>query len=102
MKTYKFRLKNKGIGKLSEMASDVNFVWNFCNDVAIQYLDKKGIWLSGFDLNRLTPGCTSQLSINSSTIQAIEDAFEAPFTKQNSGRKPGTELTFLPSEDTKK
>lgn len=71
MKTFKFRLKNTNIAKLKNMASDVNFVWNYCNDVSIQYLDKHYKWLSGFDLGKLTSGCSKTLSINSQSIQAI-------------------------------
>lgn len=53
------------------IARDVNFVWNYCNDTAVQYLDKKGKWITEFDLNNLTTGCSQDLSITSRTIHRI-------------------------------
>jgi putative transposase len=75
MKTFKFRLKNKNLAQLSKMGGSVNFVWNYCNDTSIQYLDKYNKWLSGFDLAYLTVGCSKDLSLNAQTIQAIAHEF---------------------------
>lgn len=86
MKTFKFRLKSTSIVKLERMANDVNFVWNYCNDTSIQYLDKHNKWLSGFDLGYLTSGCSKRLAINSQTIQAIAHEF-ATRRKQFKKRK---------------
>ncbi len=77
MKTYKFRLKNKNLNHLPKMASAVNFVWNYCNQTAIEYLDKHNKWLSSFDLTYLTVGCSKMLPINASTIYAVSDEFVA-------------------------
>jgi len=74
-KTLKFRVKSKNIKRLSLMAKDVNFVWNYCNETSAQYLDKKGKWLSGFDLNRLTSKCSKELSITAETIQSVAEQF---------------------------
>lgn len=71
MKTFRFRLKSKNISQLKKMAVDTNFVWNYCNDTSIQYLDKHNKWLSSFDLGYLTSGCSELLSINAQSIQAI-------------------------------
>lgn len=57
------------------MASAVNFVWNYCNETAIQYLDKKGKWLSAYDMGYLTSGCSKQLNLNSSTIKLVGESF---------------------------
>lgn len=59
------------------MASNVNFVWNYCNDVSIQYLDKRNQWLSKFDFGPLVRGCSKDLYINSQTIQAVSHEFVA-------------------------
>ncbi len=53
------------------MAGVVNFVWNFVNETSIEYLDKKGKWLSGYDLQKITSGCSKELSIHSQTIQIV-------------------------------
>ena len=71
IRTFRFRLKNKNIGYLNQMANSVNFVWNYCNDVAIQYLDKKGKWLSDFDLHLLAKGCSIELGISAQTVQCV-------------------------------
>lgn len=71
MRTFRFRLKNNNQLHLKKMAGGVNFVWNYCNDTSIQYLDKYNKWLSGFDLGYLTAGCSKDLPINSQTVQAI-------------------------------
>jgi len=75
MKTFSFRLKSKNVGSLQKMAGAVNFVWNYCNDTSIQYLDKYGKWLSGYDLGYLTAGCSRDLPINAQTIQAISHEY---------------------------
>lgn len=71
MKTFRFRLKSKNISYLEKAKHDVNFVWNYCNDTGIQYLDKYEKWLSYYDLCALTVGCSKELLINSQTIQCI-------------------------------
>lgn len=71
VKTFKFRLKNTNESSLNIMAGAVNFVWNYCNDTSMQYLDKQGKWLSGFDLGYLTAGCSKDLPINAQSIKAI-------------------------------
>jgi IS605 OrfB family transposase len=71
MKTFKFRLKNPNLSKLSTMAGAVNFVWNYCNDTSIQYLDKRNKWLSGFDLGYLTAGCSKDLPINAQSVKEV-------------------------------
>lgn len=83
MKTYKFRLKgNTRI--LEKMSGSVNFVWNFCNDTSMQYLDKQGKWLTGFDLDKLTAGCGADLGLNSQSIQRICKEYS---TKRKQSRK---------------
>jgi putative transposase len=69
--TYKFRVKDKHAKRLNEMARAVNFVWNYCNETSLEYLRKQDKWLSWFDLNRLTTGCSKDLRIASHTIDAV-------------------------------
>lgn len=52
-------------------SSDVNFVWNYCNDTSMQFLNKKYKWLTGYQLSNLTAGCSVDLHIASETIQYI-------------------------------
>ena len=70
--TYKFRIKDATSGtRLNRMAGAVNFVWNFCNDVAMQAVKREGKWFSGYDLHKLTADCGSELGIHSHTVQKI-------------------------------
>lgn len=68
--TYKFKLKN-GAKSLNVLASKVNFVWNYCNQVSYNSVKKDSKFLSGFDLNNLTSGTAKLLKLNSATIQSI-------------------------------
>lgn len=70
MKTFKFRIKGN-TKELSRMAGAVNFIWNFANQTSIEYLDKKGKWLSGYDLGKLTAGCSKDLQIQYQTIESV-------------------------------
>lgn len=70
MKTFKFRIKGNA-KELNRMAGAVNFVWNYINQASIEYLDKKGKWISGYDLQNLTSGCSKDLGIRAQTIQMI-------------------------------
>lgn len=100
MKTFRFRLKNPNQASLKKMAGAVNFVWNYCNDTSIQYLDKYGKWLSGFDLNYLTTGCSKDLTINAQTVQAIGQQFatrRSQFKKRKlSWRSGSRSLGWIP------
>lgn len=59
------------------MAQSVNFVWNFVNQTSMEYLDKKGKWLSEYELQKFIPGCSKALGIHSDTIQSVSDQYNA-------------------------
>lgn len=63
------------MAKLHVMAGAVNFIWNYCNDTSIQYIDKQNKWLSGYDLGYLTAGCSKGLGVNAQTIQAVAQQY---------------------------
>lgn len=63
------------------MARDVNFVWNYSNDVIRKRWKESRRYTSGYDLGPLIRGSSKDLSINAQTIQAV--AYEcAAKTKQ--------------------
>lgn len=69
--TYKYRVKDSTPKKhLDKMAFSVNQVWNYCNEVSILALKNKSIFLTAFDLNKLTSGVSKELGINAETVQA--------------------------------
>lgn len=74
--TNKYRIKDSSLrDKLKQMSYSVNFVWNYCNETSIEYIKKKNIWISNYDLNKLTSGCSKELGLSSVTIQCICDEY---------------------------
>ena len=71
-KTIQFRIKDSTSRKhLEKMAGSVNFVWNCCQEISMESIKKHNRFLSGFDLNKYTSGCSKNLGISSVSIQAI-------------------------------
>ena len=76
MVTYKFRIKDSTTAKkLNKMADSVNFVWNYCNETSIKAIRYNSQWLSGYDFNYLTYGCSKELGLNAQSIQAIGEEY---------------------------
>ena len=71
-KTLRVRIKDKHIPLLRRMATEVNTVWNYCNQASRDHWRKRGRHLTGFDLNKLCTGSSSAFDlIGDSTIQEI-------------------------------
>src|ERR1035437_4728461 len=72
VKTIHLRIKDKHAKLLLAQAKEVNMVWNFCNETSIKILDRENRFCSGYDLDKLTAGCTKEgLTIHAQSIQAI-------------------------------
>lgn len=85
--TLKFRIKDStSAKKLNRMARSVSYVWNYCNEVSLMALDYNSTWLSGYDLQKLTSGCSKELCISSTTIQQVCEEY-ATRRKQFKKRK---------------
>lgn len=75
--TRSFRIKDSGKSlqrELKRMASSVNFVWNYANDVQMQAVKRGKIpkqWPSASDLCSLTSGASKELGLNATTIQSV-------------------------------
>lgn len=67
---YCYRVKSL-TGLLNRQARTVNFVWNYCNDRQKDALRFSRPWLSGFDLIRLSTGCSKELALHSGTINDV-------------------------------
>jgi IS605 OrfB family transposase len=80
-KTLKLRIKDKHAKAMLAMARDVNQVWNFCNETQFRslkrYCNKPKVWLSGFDLQKLTNGYSKcdGVTIGSATQQQVCEEF---------------------------
>ncbi len=74
MKTLKLRIKDKHSKVLNQLASAVNFVWNYVNDLCFKHLQRTGKFFSAFDIAKYTAGASKAgLNLHSQTIQAITE-----------------------------
>lgn len=74
MKTLKLRIKDKHCKVLIQLASEVNFVWNYVNDLCFKHLQRTGKFLSAFDVAKYTAGASKAgLNLHSQTVQAITE-----------------------------
>jgi putative transposase len=77
MKTLHVRLKDKHAAVLENMAREVNFVWNYVNDLCQKHLQRTGKFLSAYDLHQYTVGATKDgmMSLHSQTLQAVNEEY---------------------------
>ena len=72
MRTLRVRLKDKHAGLFKHQATEVNFVWNFCNETGIKVLERERRFCTAYELDALTAGATKEgLGLHSQTVQAI-------------------------------
>jgi hypothetical protein len=90
----RLRLKDKHAKFLSGLAREVNFVWNYCNDLQITMFNCERRFLSGFDFAKFTRGATKEgLHLHSQTVQAIAEEYAArrrQFKKVRLSRRKST------------
>ena len=68
----RLRLKDKHAAALQAMARDVNFVWNYINDLSLKVWQRERRFLSEYDIDKYTAGATKEgLNLHSTTVQAI-------------------------------
>jgi len=76
IKVLRLRLKDKHAKFLGGLAREVNFVWNYCNDLQITMFNRERGFLSGFDFAKFTRGATKEgLHLHSQTVQAIAEEY---------------------------
>ncbi|MFW2068177.1 RNA-guided endonuclease TnpB family protein, partial [Acinetobacter johnsonii] len=69
----KLRIKHKHSKVLEQLASEVNFVWNYVNDLSCRHLKGKGEFLSTYDIAKYTKGTSKDCNLHSQTIQAVTE-----------------------------
>jgi transposase len=85
--TFRYRVKDATAGKrLDRMAVSVNQVWNYCGGIQNDSRRLNRRWPSGFDLIKLTTGCTKELGLHSDTVQAVCKQFA--ISRDKAKRKP--------------
>ena len=75
MKTLKLRIKDKHKDQLQHLATSVNFVWNYVNDLSYKYLQRHHVFLSAYDLAEYTKGGNVDLNLHSQTVQAVVETY---------------------------
>ena len=74
MKTLKLRIKDKHCKVLDQLASEVNFVWNYVNDLCFKHLQRTGKFFSAYDIAKYTAGASKAgLNLHSQTVQAVTE-----------------------------
>jgi putative transposase len=75
-KVLRLRLKDKHAKFLGGLAREVNFVWNYCNELQITMFNRERRFLSGYDFAKFTRGATKEgLHLHSQTVQAIAEEY---------------------------
>src|SRR6266478_7844984 len=97
-KVLRLRLKDKHAQFLGALAREVNFVWNYCNDLQITMFNRERRFLSGYDFAKFTRGATKEgLRLHSQTVQAIAEEYA---TRRRQCRK--VRLSWRKSTDSRR
>lgn len=75
MKTLKLRIKDKHCKVLDQLAAEVNFVWNYVNDLSFNHLQRTGSFFSAFDMAKYTKGTSKLCGLHSQTVDAIREEY---------------------------
>lgn len=85
--TYRYRVKDATASKwLARMAVSVNQVWNYCGGIQNDSRRLNRRWPTGFDLIKLTSGCSKELGLHSDTVQAVCKQFA--ISRDKARRRP--------------
>ena len=75
-KTLKLRIKDKHSVFLLKLSREVNFVFNYVNNLSFKHIKRKGQFLSAFDIADFTKGAGKEgLTLHSQTVQAITEEY---------------------------
>ena len=69
--TLRCRLKDKHRAWLNAQAREVNFVWNYCNELSQKILKRERRFVGHFELQKYTDGASKECWLHSHTIQAV-------------------------------
>lgn len=75
-RTLRCRIKDKHAKLLSELAREVNLVWNYCNELSMKVLERERRFIGAAELQRYLAGATKAgLSLHSQTVQAVAQEY---------------------------
>ena len=76
VRTLRVRIKDKHAAWLNSQAREVNFVWNYCNELSHRSIREHGKFLSAYDIQKYTSGSTKEgLSLLAQSVQCITDEY---------------------------
>jgi hypothetical protein len=100
--TYQYRIKDSSVkSTLTKMSSNVNFVWNHCNEIVRKNWKESRQYTNESILNSVTKGTSKEdgILINSQSVQAVyEDLLKRykKHKKQIRFRSRKTKLGWIP------
>jgi IS605 OrfB family transposase len=74
-KTLKVRVRDKHATMLREMSRSVNYVWNYINELSARSIRDRGVFLSAYDIQKYTSGCSKELGLHSHTVQCVSKEY---------------------------
>ena len=75
-KVLRLRIKDKHATYLLAQSREVNMVWNYSQDLALQVLQREHRFMSAYDMAEYTKGAAKEgLSLHSQTIQAVSEEY---------------------------
>ena len=76
VRVLRLRLKDKHAAWLRELAGEVNFVWNYANELSFKVWQRERRFMSGYDIDTYTSGASKAgLRLHSQTVQAVATEF---------------------------
>ncbi|GGW59367.1 RNA-guided endonuclease InsQ/TnpB family protein [Alishewanella tabrizica] len=96
-KTLQVRVRDKHAKALSAQARQVNFVWNYVNELSARNIREHGRFLSDFDIQKYTNGCAKDLGLHSQTVQEVSKEY---VTRRKQFKK--AKLRWRKSDGTKR
>ena len=69
-KKLKVRVRDKHKALLNSMASNVNFVWNYVNELSYRSIKEQGVFLSAYDMHPYTKGAGKELELHTKPCSA--------------------------------
>jgi len=94
-KVLRLRLKDKHAKLLNDLAREVNFVWNYCNELQITMFNRERRFLSGYDFAKFTRGATKLEELFGDDASATKKRGPAPKLLQQIERMPRTQQRFV-------
>jgi len=81
------RVKDKHVAWLSSLAREVNFVFNYCNDLSLKVFERERRFLSGFDFWPFLKGATRGDCALHLPVQAVQEIAEEYARRRRQYRK---------------